>query len=836
MLKISLRNIASHPGRYLSTMIAIVLGVSFFIGTGVLTATVERSLNNAIGEAFTDVDAVVRSADSIEFSGFEIRAKIPADLADQIATVDGVESVAPSMRGYAQIVGKDGKVLGGQAYGTNWIDGGGNPYRLDAGKAPSGPNEIIIDTNSLEDSGYKIGDKVRVLPLPADQPFTIVGTASYKTESDFSSGENLVAFDFDTAAEVFGSTDVEMIVAEAADGVTPEQLAKNINAAGIKDGSTKVEAITGKAMGEEFQDLIGMFTSIISTALQVFAFISLAVGIFIIYNTFTILVAQRTREMALLRAIGSTGRQVRRAVIVESIIVGLIASAIGSVVGIGLGWAVLKVLGGIGLEISGALVVPPGTIIAGMIIGTLITLGAAYLPARSASKVPPIAALRVVSSGEAPVGRFRGIFGIALAVLAVVSVGLSLAGVGTSWLVIAALSIIVGLLVLGPILVKPLSTAIGTPFAALRGMIGGLAQQNAARSPKRTANTTAALMIGVLLVSAASVFAASLRKSIDSQLGEQIVADEVVRVDSSAVQVGGGLPTSVATDIAAIPGVKALSPLRNSMAEINGSFANINGIYPAQAAATIDAQIIEGSLADLDASSIATSNGKYKIGDQVPVKFLQGTTTLTVKAIYDDNADQLVGPWVVSTEVLDANVSQSLDSLLLIATDGSTATANAIKAAVADNPIATVETRQEYVDYVTGDVAILLNLLYGLLGVSVLVAVVGIVNTMSLSILERTREIGLLRAVGMTRRQIRSSIRYEASIVAIMGTVLGLVVGSFFAWLGVQATGDALPQFAMPWGSLLIIGLLGVLCGIVAGVLPARRAAKMNVLDAIASE
>lgn len=366
-------------------------------------------------------------------------------------------------------------------------------------------------------------------------------------------------------------------------------------------------------------------------------------------------------------------------------------------------------------------------------------------------------------------------------------------------------------------------------------MVGELAQQNTSRSPKRTANTTAALMIGVLLVSAASVFAASLTKSLESQLGEQVLADHVIQVDGSASQVGGGLPTGVADVVAEVSGVEAITPLCSSFGEIDGDFAGINGVNPAQAEATMDVETLTGSLADLGPTGIATANHEdYAIGDTVTVQFQQSAATLTVVATYD--AAELAGPWLVSTEVLDANVSESLDSLLLVTTDGNPDTVAALEAVVADNPVANVATAQEYVDDQAGGIDILLNLLYGLLGISVLVAVIGIVNTMSLSILERTREIGLLRAVGMTRRQIRSSIRYEASIVAVMGTVLGLVGGSFFAWLGVQAIGDDLPEFAMPWTTLVVIAVLGMICGIVAGVLPARRAARLNVLDAIATE
>ena len=346
--------------------------------------------------------------------------------------------------------------------------------------------------------------------------------------------------------------------------------------------------------------------------------------------------------------------------------------------------------------------------------------------------------------------------------------------------------------------------------------------------------TTAALMVGVLLVSAASVFAASLSSSIQAQLGEQVTADTVIQVDGSASQVGGGLPLTTAEQVAELPGVEAVTPLRSAFGEIDEEFTNISGVAPTQVADTMNLDVLTGSLDELGPDTIATNDTDFAIGDTVSVQFQQSPADLTVVATYD--AAELAGPWVVSTEVLDANVSQSLDSLLLIATDGQAETVSAVEGVVASSPIAEVVTAQEYVDDQASSIDLLLNLLYGLLGISVLVAVVGIVNTMSLSIMERTREIGLLRAVGMSRRQIRSSIRYEAGIVAVMGTALGLIVGTFFAWLGVQAIGDALPNFAVPWTTLIVITLLGMLCGVAAGILPARRAAKMNVLAAIATD
>lgn len=831
MLTLTLRNIRQHPARYISTTVAIVLGIAFFVGTSVLTETVKKEVNNAVGELFADTDVVVRSTETIDVGGgTEFAIQIPASVAEIVAPMDGVEDALAGLAGYAQIVGHDGKVLSGQSFGTNWADSDLFPLSLVDGRGPEGPNEIIIDRGSFNDGGFTLGDQVSVLPRPLEEKYTIVGVAANDDE-DSVFGMRIVGFEFETATMVLGTDVTDQILIQAEGGISPDQLVESLNAQGLPDG---LEAVTGEAATEEIREAIGGFISIINTILQVFALIALGVGIFIIYNTFTILVAQRSREMALMRAIGATGRQVRRAVRIESFIIGVVSSALGSIAGIGLGWLVLKLLGSIGLEISASLAIPQGTMAVGIVIGTVITMASAYFPSRKAAKIPPLAALREVATGEAAVGRPRLVVGIIILLIGAVAVGLSLAGGTPWWLALAAVAILVGMIVVGPFLMRPLSVVLGLPLAKARGIAGEIAQQNAARSPKRTANTASALMIGVMLVTAASVFASSLKASLIDKLEEQVVADHLVEVNASVANSGGGLSPDVAQRVASIEGVQSVARLRQTFGQINETMSGITALDADQIESVFELGLIEGSFDDLGPTTVATSRDDVALGDTMQFVSFAGLVELEVVARYSEG--DIIGNWLADISMFEELDQQSLDLTLFLVTDGQASTIAAIEAEVADNPVVEVTTKQEFIDEQAGSVNLMLNLLYGLLGVSVLVAVVGIVNTMSLSIIERTREIGLLRAVGMTRRQIRSSIRYEAAIVAIIGTVVGLVVGGFFAWLAVEAVRDTFPEFVVPWGSLIVIAVIGLICGIVAGILPAIRAARLNVLDAIGSE
>ncbi len=839
MFQIAVRGLRQNPFRYFATALAIVLGVAFFIATSVMTTSFRDTLNNSIGEAFADVDASVRSSESIDLDFFEIRQQIPAATADEIATIDGVDSAVAFLTGYAQVVTADGKVLddaGGPPQAFAWIDNDRlSPYSIVDGRTPQGLDEIVIDSQSFDDGNFTIGQQVRVLPVPEDQQFTIVGTIEADTDDSF--GGQLLAFSEQGAETVFGTSNVDQIFVAAEEGLSQTQLVANIDAA-LPAG---LEAVTGDELVDEFQDLIGQVTGIINTALSVFAGIALFVGAFVIYNTFSITVVQRSREMALLRAIGASTKQVSRSVIIESLIIGVLASLVGAAVGIGFGWVLLQLLGSLGGGFDVDLTIPTGTMGAGVIIGTIITLAAAYLPARRGARVAPIEALRDSSVENVHPSPWRTRIGLGLLVVGVVMSVTAVTRGQLSSLAIGLPSVIVALSLLGPATIRPLSRVIAVPFVRNGSITGELARENASRNPKRTSTTSLTLVIGVALVVTATVFAATLSTSLRGQLEDQITADEIVTIGGQIAQQGGGLDPTVTPSIQELLGVEAAVPFRQTFAEITGGFDQITGTDTAQVDQVLDLQVTDGRITDLGPTEIAVQQGRaddenLAVGDVVAVKLQQQTVELTIAGLYEQ--DEFVGSWLVDNAVFEANLPRSLDTQILISTADGTddQVAAEITALVASDPTATVDTVAQYIDDQAGQIDQLLILLYGLLGMSVFVALIGIVNTMALSIHERTRELGLLRAVGMTASQLRRTIRYESTIIALIGTFTGLLLGVFFGWIASEAANDVFPDFAVPISSLVIIAIVGVVAGLAAGVLPARRAGKLDVLDAIATE
>ena len=399
---------------------------------------------------------------------------------------------------------------------------------------------------------------------------------------------------------------------------------------------------------------------------------------------------------------------------------------------------------------------------------------------------------------------------------------------------------VIAAVVLGPVVVRPLSHLLAAPWVRSGSITAELARDNASRNPKRTATTSLTLMIGVALIATATMFAATLSNLIAGDLDEELLADHVVEINSNLTFVGAGLDPAIAPEIAAIDGVAAAVAVRDSFAEIDGSFTPVTGIDTAQVTLVADIEVVDGTVTGLDADEVAVSVGtaedeELAVGDRVAVRFQQGAASLVVAGIYD-RGDQLLQSWLVDNAVLDANLPRSLDTRILIRTDGADAAMLAqIDEALAGNPTASAKSRDDYIDDQAGQLSGLLTLLYALLGMSVVVALLGIVNTMSLSIYERTRELGLLRAVGMTSRQLRRSVRYESAIIALIGTLAGLVLGVFLGWAAFDALGVGYSDFTVPWGSLIAIGIAGLVAGLLSGVLPARRAGRLEVLDAIAA-
>ena len=840
MLTIAWRGVKENPFRFLATGLAIIVGISFFVGTSVLTTSVSQFLNSSVTQAFSAVDAVVQSSSSIQYGQIKIRPRIKTTVIPSIRALPQVDAVAGLMTGYAQVVGADGKVLsGGSPSAFNWITQAQlNPWRITTGHAPETADQITLDQGSFTDGSFHLGQRVRLLPLPADHPFTIVGVMAYKASG--TQGElRQVALNEAGAALVFGTTDANQILVSGRPGVSPASLVSAVKPL-LPSG---LQAVTGQQFRQELQDALGTITNFISTVLRIFALVALVVGAFIIYNTFSIVAAQRVRELALLRAIGATRRQVTSSVLLESLVVGLVSSVVGSLLGLGLGWVALKLFAALGIRIGSGVALPPGGLVAGVLIGTLITLAAAYLPGRRAARTPPIAALRDVAAGNVGASRGRATAGVLLLVAGVVVIVSGLVTAKPVVLLVGGVALLAGVLVLGPVMAKPLALWLAAPVVRLRGAVGELARLNAARNPRRTATTSSALMIGVTLVAGSTVFAATIRSSLTAQTSGQIKAPLVVSVSQGAQTAGGGIAPAVEADIAALPGVTFVSPLRTSIGNLNGSLISVSGVSPAAIGPSLDPGLVGGRLGALAepstvavAQATATANG-LRLGSTVHLTLTQQPLTLRVVALYAKN--QVLGNWVISNQLFDTSVAtRPLDRLILVGAvaDRVPALQRQVGALLADNPTAQVQTTAQYARSQGDQVNTLLYVMYGLLGFAVLVALIGIVNTLALSIVERTREIGLLRAVGMTRRQLSSTIRYEAGIVALIGTALGIVLGIILGWLASEAARSNFPVFTMPWVPLVVIALAGLLCGIVAGALPARRAARFNVLAAIANE
>lgn len=837
MLSIALLRVVQNPFRYVATALAIILGIAFFTATSVLTTSFQESLNTSIEESFKDVDVAVRSTNKIDTPVFDARERIPASLADEIAAVEGVAGTFPYLAGYAQAVTAEGKTIGGAdagAQGIAWIDDPvANPFDVVEGRAPVAANEIVIDADTFESGDFALGQSVWVLPAPASSPFTVTGVM---LDREGSFPGQVVSFTLDGALAVLGTSDVDQIFVEADDGVDSLVLAERIN----QQFGGEIEAVTGNTLVSEFQDVIGSFARIIEIALQIFAGVALFVGAFVIYNTFTITVAQRMREMALLRAIGASRRQVTVSVMAESTAIGLVASALGAAAGIGIGWILLRLLSGFLGDLDMSLHVPTGALVGGVLLGTVITVAAAYFPARRGARVDPVQALRETATETVLASRGRSLAGFAV-LAAGLAITIWAALGGDSRLLIAALPLVViAAVVLGPVVVRPLSHLLAAPWVRSGSITAELARDNASRNPKRTATTSLTLMIGVALIATATMFAATLSNLIAGDLDEELLADHVVEINSNLTFVGAGLDPAIAPEIAAIDGVAAAVAVRDSFAEIDGSFTPVTGIDTAQVTLVADIEVVDGTVTGLGAGEVAVSIGtaedeELAVGDRVAVRFQQGAASLVVAGIYD-RGEQLLQGWLVDNAVLDANLPRSLDTRILIRTDGAdTAMLAQIDEALAGNPTASAKSRDDYIDDQAGQLSGLLTLLYALLGMSVVVALLGIVNTMSLSIYERTRELGLLRAVGMTSRQLRRSVRYESAIIALIGTLAGLVLGVFLGWAAFDALGVGYSDFTVPWGSLIAIGIAGLVAGLLSGVLPARRAGRLEVLDAIAA-
>jgi putative ABC transport system permease protein len=630
----------------------------------------------------------------------------------------------------------------------------------------------------------------------------------------------------------------------ASKGVSQEQLVRNLRR--VLPAGT--EAVTGatntKEMQDQFQQAMGFF----NTFMLIFAIVALLVGAFMIFNTFSITVAQRTRENGLLRALGASRRQVLGSVLIEAIAVGVIASVIGLAAGVGVAVGLRALLSALGFGLpAGGIVFTARTVIVSLLVGLAVTIVAAVSPARKAAKVPPVAAMQEVAAGSTGYGsKERIMVGSAILVLGVAALftGLFTHLANTIAMVGAgALLVFFGVSVLGRTVSLPLSRMIGAPLPRISGLTGGLARENAMRNPKRTAASASALMIGVGLVGFITILASSTTASVNSTIDRTFAGDIVI---DSGAGLTGGIDPALAQRLNGLPQVQAATGVSVGAAKIFGKVEQISAVNPATAGKIFDVGAVSGSVGDLGRTGIAVSKDvakaqHLKLGDTVPVLFKDtGTRNLRVALIYSDTIAAPAPRYFLGTPAYDANFAIHYDSQIFVkktATATSAATLAAVKQVAAGYSGTTVMDQATYKQERAKPINQLLSLVYALLALAILIALLGIGNTLALSIFERTRELGVLRAVGMTRRQLRGTIRWESVIIALQGTVLGLLIGVFFGWALVLAMHDqGVTEFSLPYTRLLIVFVLAGLAGVVAAILPSRRAAKLNILRAIVSE
>ncbi len=849
MLRTAIKTMLARKLRLLTTSLAVLLGVAFTAGTLVLTDTIGKTFDQLFADVYVSTDAVVRGKTAVESSQFgDQRPRVESGALDELRKVDGVAEAQGYVEGYAQLVGKDDKVIGnpGQGpptFGSSWIDSGVlNPFNLAEGRPPAADNEVVLDKGAADQANVGVGDRVKVLTQREPVEVDVVGIAKFG-DADSPGGATFAMFTVSRAQALVGEEGkFDQMLFAAKDGVSQAELRDRL-AAEVPDGA---EALTGAEITEETQSAIKEQLSFFNIFLLIFAGIAVFVGAFIIYNTFSIIVAQRSREMALLRAIGASRRQVLGAVLFESLVVGLIAGIAGLVAGIGVAAGLKALLAGFGIDIpAGGIVVTGQTVVVSLLIGTVVSLVSAVFPARKAAKVPPIAAMRDFALDTSHRSRARSAVGIVVTGIgaAALANGLFRGGDRAAYSVgFGAAIVFVGVTILGPVFAGPLSRVIGAPLPRLRGVSGNLARENAMRNPKRTAATAAALMIGVGIVSWITIVASSVKESVNQSVDKTVSSDFIVATRNFGF---GGLSPVFAQQLRTLPEIGAVSSFRIAPVELDSKQDFLLATNPDSIDQLFDIGVIEGSLADLQKGTIAVHDEKakdkgWKIGDAVSVKFVStGEQQLRVAAIYTNN-DALQGSTTfVGVDTLEANVANTFDSYVFVALkDGVSAEAGraALTKAVQPYPTAEVQDQTQYKASVSNEIDTFLNLVFVLLALAVIIALMGIANTLALSVFERTRELGLLRAVGMTRAQLRSTVRYESVIIALIGTLLGLVIGVFFGWAVVEALADeGFNTLTIPVGQLAVITVIAALAGVIAAILPARRAAKLDVLKAIAT-
>ncbi|OKJ16853.1 ABC transporter permease [Kitasatospora sp. CB01950] len=850
MLRTAVRNVLAHKARLVMTVLAVCLGVAFASGTLVFADSAAAAYRAAASRNFADIAVTVTAQQAPAGAAADQPDSVLDDvLARRLAAVPGVAAVRPSVDGWAALNAADGtplRVRPGANPAAAYVpgpDGKDRRYPLTAGRAPAGGDEIAVDSGTAAAGHLHVGDSVTLATDGPAMTMRLVGIVT-TTDTQVIAGGTLVLFDRATAQQLFATSGhYTAIDLSAAAGTGQSELARRVAAVIPPD---RAEVTTAAARAAQQAVYVSTLTRGYQKMPMVFAGIALFIGSFLVINTFTMLVTRRTREIALLRAIGASRRQVVRSVLVEAVLVGLAASAAGFVLGLGIA-AVLPGLLSTGGELlpDGPLVVGPRPVLAALGVGVGVTVLAAWLPARKAARVAPVEALRTAQQPPADRFRIRAVAGLALltpgVVLLVPLTGAKDASEGNLRSAMLGCGVLVlALIVLAPLLAVPAIRLIGR-LTGRSGITGHLAQQNALRDPRRTAATAATLLVSTALVTGLTVIGNSTGQALDRQASAGLGAEYVISTRTTTT----GVDPAAVQRVTQTAGVRAASAVADSVLFIGGRVRDISGVDPDSVNDVMKLDFLSGSAKDLGpgriavSSTIARENG-LSTGSQVDATIGRSQTfaKYTVVGVYQDNptAHDALG---ARTEVQqDGFLPHSVQRILVRTDPGSVspATEDRLRAAVGHNPLLKVQDRPALVREAAGTMGNLLTLMYGLLAIGVVIAGLGIVNTLAISVAERTREIGVLRAIGMDRAGVRRMIRLEAVTVAGFGTLLGLAGGLFGAWaVGALANG-AVKQYslALPWGTLLLVCLLSLAVGALAAAVPARRAAALKPLEAVA--
>ncbi len=848
MLRVTWRNLVARKVRLLLSAFAIVLGVAFVAGSMIFTDAMGGAFDDIIEGSTADVEISYEGAGDFD-SGQDNRT-FPASVVKELEQLPGVESAHPlNQLQTVFVIGKDGKVLGGNGppglanNSTGATSLTGKPVlTVVRGAYPDGPGEIALDVDTAEKGKFKVGDEVK-LATPGTPPvLTTTLTGVVEFGSGGLNGATMTIFDRKFMQDTFfeGRDVYSTVSLNAAEGVSQRELAdaaKEVLPKGL-------QARTGAEYVKENQATLDEVLGFLQTFLLVFAGIALVVGIFLIINTFSILVAQRSRELALLRAMGASRRQVNRSVLVEAVAVGLVGSTVGLGVGYLLALLLRWIFGLFGLDLSRAdFPVTWPTVAWSYAVGVAVTAVAAILPARRASRIPPMAALRDdVALPEATLRR-RVVIGTLMCVAGAAAMAAGLNGEDTRGLIGLGggiLLILVGVSLMSAFLGRPVLLLFGAVYGRVFGTTGRLASQNALRNPRRTGATASALMIGLALMAMMSIFGSSASASTDAAIGKALTSQFIV-----SNVVGQPFSTGIADELRTRDGVAGVTQLRNAYPKLKeGGSAWTVAVDPQAFSLAFAIPTEQGSFADLAPGkvAIAASQAQSKslgIGDTVTMEFQARDVKLEVVAVFPVSP-ALPGDFVVTPDALERGGLTPLDAMVMVTKEpgADTATVRAtIEDVIKDLPTVTVKDPEGFAAEQKEQVNQFLYLIYGLLGLSVIIAVLGVVNTLGLSVIERTREIGLLRAVGVTRRQLRTMIRLESLVVGVLGGVLGTLMGVVFgSTLVIALKDEGLTDLAIPWPWLGGFLLLAAVAGVFAAVVPARRAARLDVLKAIGAE